>query len=60
MTIANRQRTLCKKCKYVSFVNSEKRKKKFFSRGFNFANWLPVDFLREFNFANLAKILSLR
>ena len=26
------------------------------SRGFNFANWLPVDFSREFNFANLAKI----
>ena len=33
-----------------------KKKKKFFSRGFNFANWLPVDFSRVFNFAELAKI----
>ena len=31
-------------------------KKKLFSCGFNFANWLPVDFSREFTFANLAKI----
>ena len=25
------------------FANSEKRKKKIFPRGFNFANWLPVN-----------------
>ena len=33
-----------------------KNGKNFFSRGFDYANWLPVDFLQGFNFANLTKI----
>ena len=41
--------------KNVSFANSKTRKK-IFSRGFNFANWLPVDFSRGFDLANNAKI----
>ena len=36
-------------------ILKNEKKKIFFSRGFNFANWLPADFLLVFNFANLAK-----
>ena len=32
------------------------KKKSFFSHGFNFANWLPVNFSQGFNFLNLTKI----
>ena len=42
------------KMKVLLILKSKTKQK--FSRGFNFANWQPVDFSRGFNFANLVKI----